>query len=467
MSEQPLILIVDDDASLRGGLSRLLSADGYRVQTASDAEPALALVVATPPDLIVIDLNLPGRHGLDLVADLMERGVESTLVVLTGHGSIESAVEATRRGVFDYLVKPVQPDRLRTVVSRGVERTALRRELLQLRREMAHAGKLGELVGRSPKMLALYRLIEQIAPSTATVVISGESGTGKEVFARTIHRLSPRSARPIVAVNCAAFPESLLESELFGHEKGAFTGATATRAGCFEQAHESTLFLDEIGEMPPALQAKLLRVIEDGKVRRVGGDREIAVDVRIVAATNAKLGERLKDGRFREDLFFRLNVFPIEIPPLRERVEDVSPLADHFLREHLRECPSRITGFSEAAHRALKRYHWPGNARELRNAVQRAAILCVEGDILPAHLPPGIREATPGLLASGDGEITVPIGSTIAEVEKAVILRTLDTLGGNKTKTAQTLGISLKTLYTRLHQYGRGSDGAAHDEDDR
>jgi DNA-binding NtrC family response regulator len=453
MQSERKILVVDDHNPVREGLRRALGEFGYQnVDDAPDAETALEMVLAAPPDLLIVDLNLPGKSGLDLVADLQQLGIETTIIVLTAHGSIDSAVEATRRGVFDYLSKPVQPDRLKSVVDRGMERTVLLREVLQLRREMMRAGRLPDLVGRTPAMLEIYRLIEQVAPTSASVLITGESGTGKEVIARILHKLSPRAARPLVAINCAAIPANLLESELFGHEKGAFTGATASRIGRFEEANESTLFLDEIGEMPVDLQSKLLRALEERKVRRVGGSREIPIDVRVVSATNTRIETLLQEGNLREDLFFRLNVFLIAIPPLRERIDDIPILAEHFLQEHLREAPSRVVGFSDEALRRMKSYPWPGNVRELRNAVQRGAILCREGDVQPEHLPPAVRGGEPLVRSAGRG-VFVPVGTSIDDAEKAILLETLRHCGGNKQQAAEILGISLKTLYTRLNRY--------------
>lgn len=447
------ILIVDDHPAVREGLRQALTQFGFGgVDDAPTAEIALEKVLTHPPDLIVVDLNLPGKSGLELIADLQERGIETTMVVLTGHGSIDSAIEATRRGVFDYLLKPVAPDRLKTVVERGLERTALRREVLNLRREMVRRGRFQTLIGKCPAMLELYRMIEQIAPTNASVLITGESGTGKEVVARGLHRLSQRASRSMIAVNCAAIPASLLESELFGHEKGAYTGATAARAGCFEQADGGTLFLDEIGEMPLDLQTKLLRAIEDGRIRRVGGERETQVDVRIVSATNADVGSLRRDGRLREDLFFRLNVFLLKIPPLRERDEDIPLLAEHFLQEFRDATGSRVVGFSRAVMERLISYRWPGNVRELRNAVQRAAILCTQGEIQPEHLPPEVYGLISEPPAVGEG-IFLPVGSSVAEAEKAVIMATLSRCGGRKQEAARILGISLKTLYNRLSEY--------------
>jgi DNA-binding NtrC family response regulator len=459
MNPIPRILVVDDQEPVRRGLRRVLSGSGYEVETVGDAESAIDRVIEFSPDLVILDLNLPGMGGLEFVAALQERGIEATIVVLTGHASIDSAVEATRRGVFDYLEKPVNPEKLRAVVARAVERSNLRREVTLLRRELMRSGKLERLVGRAPSMHELYQLLDQIAPTEATVLITGESGTGKEVIARTIHRLSPRSPRPFVPVNVAAIPETLLESEIFGHEKGAFTGATGSRAGCFEQADGGTLFLDEIGEMPLDLQTKLLRVLEDHRVRRLGGQREVEVNVRVIAATNADVARLLEEGRFRKDLYFRLNVFTLDIPPLRERREDIPLLAEHFLEEHRSENRTKITGFSREALALLERQPWPGNVRELKNAIHRAAILCPEGEIQPQHLPMALHGGrVPGQDRGSPGNVTLPVGTSVAEAERALIEETLRTCRGNKSKAARILGISLKTLYTRLKKYGVGKD---------
>ena len=426
------ILVVDDQESVRRGLTRILSELGHLVEVAPDAESAILQADETPPDLVIIDLNLPGRSGLDLVADLQERGTEATLVVLTGNGSIDSAIEATRRGVFDYLLKPIEPSRLLAVIERGLERASLRQEVQHLRREMMRTGKLRQLVGRSPRMLELFRLMDQVAPSDASVLITGESGTGKEVVARSLHGLSPRSARAFVAINCAAIPATLLESEILGHEKGAFTGATSSRAGCFEQAGDGTLFLDEIVEMPVDLQSKLLRVLEDGKVRRVGGNREISVDIRVVAATNADVARLIEDGKLRPDLYYRLNVFLEEFRP---------------------ECRSPIAGFSTAALDLLLRHPWPGNVRELRNAIRQAVILCPGGEIQPENLPSSLREPLVSGISRDGRQVIIPIGASAAEAEKALILATLRACEGDKPRAAGILGLSLKTLYTRLKNY--------------
>jgi DNA-binding NtrC family response regulator len=416
-----------------------------------------------------LDLNLPGRHGLELIKEVRERAMDPTFIVLTAHGSIDSAVEAMQRGVFDYIEKPVLPERFRAAVGRALERAELRGEVDRLRREMMRGGRFDEMIGSSARMLELFRLTEQVAPTNAAVLIVGESGTGKEVLARAVHRLSPRANRPFVAVNCAAIPAPLLESEVFGHEKGAYTGATAARAGCFEQADGGTLFLDEIGEMPVEMQTKLLRVLEERTVRRVGGSRETAVDVRILAASNRDLEALCREGRFREDLYFRLNVFTLETPPLRKRMEDVPALADHFLRAFVRENPSRrTTGFSDEALAVLKKHPWPGNVRELRNIVQRAAVLCPQGEVRAEHLPRALRDgpADPPVVLDS-GAASIPIGSTLADAEKEIILRTLRACEGRKPRAAEILGISLKTLYTRLQKYEEdGKERPARDRAD-
>ncbi|MBD3161950.1 MAG: response regulator [Candidatus Eisenbacteria bacterium] len=452
MAKGRRILVVDDEEPIRKGLARVIAGMGHEPEVAADAEEALETALREPPDLVITDLQLPGRSGLDLVHDLKERGIESTLIVLTAHGTIDSAVQATRSGVYDYLVKPVESDRLTTVIEKGLERAAMRREVLYLRREMVRSGRFQELVGRSPGMLEIYRLIEQVAPSGASVLITGESGTGKEVVARTLHRMSTRSTGPFVAINCAAIPETLLESEILGHEKGAFTGATTSRAGCFELAHKGTLLLDEIAEMPPGLQTKLLRVLEDQTLRRVGGTREIPVDARVIASTNAPIGERLASGRFREELYFRLNVFTLAVPPLRERREDLPLLAQTFLTELADENGKEIVGFSEEAMRRLVHYHWPGNVRELRNAVQRAVIVCKEAEIQATDLPPTVRPS-PRIEPERNDLVQVPIGTPLADVERVMILETLRANGGNKTRTAAILGISAKTLHNKLRVY--------------
>ena len=448
------ILVVDDEEPIRKGLSRIVTRLGHEVEVAADAEEALQKALSHAPDLVITDLNMPGRSGLDLVEDLRERGIEATVIVLTAHASINSAIEATRKGVYDYLQKPIETPQVETTLVKALEHTAMRQEVLHLRRELQRQGRFQQLVGESPSMQELYRMIDQIAPTSASVLITGESGTGKEVVARTIHGLSPLRTGRFVAINCAAIPENLLESEIFGHEKGSFTGATASRPGCFEHAHEGTLFLDEIGDMPAGLQTKLLRVLEDGRVRRVGGSREIPVDVRVLAATNVDIEDRLATGRLREDLYFRLNVFTLHLPPLRERSADVPVLAQHFLQTFADENGKRFLGISTEAMDLMTRYDWPGNVRELRNVMQRAAILCANDEVQPHHLPPSVRPIVRRESGTRDS-LSVRVGTPLEEVEKAVILETLKACSGNKTRAAAVLGITTKTLYAKLRRYGR------------
>ncbi len=433
-------------------MQSLLSNFGLQVAVASTAEEGLERALQLSPAVIVTDLNMPGHDGLWLISELREASLEATIIVLTGHATIETAIEATRRGVYDYLQKPVRPDHLEHVIQRALERSQLRSEVRELRQEVLRGGRFHRLVGKSRSMLEQYRLIEQVGPSEASVLITGESGTGKEMVARTIHELSGRKDSRLVAINCAAIPETLLESEILGHEKGAFTGANQSRPGCFEQADGGTLLLDEIGEMPVALQSKLLRVLEDGKVQRLGGTEEVSVDTRVIASTNADIEGALERGEFREDLYYRLNVFHIQLPPLRERKLDIPLLADHFLSGFSDSGQTEATGFSEDAIALLLRHDWPGNARELRNVVQRASILCKEGDIEPHHLPPSVRPKA-GKSSGEPGTLMLSVGTTVEEAEKALILETLDVCKGVKTRAASMLGISTRTLYTKLHKY--------------
>ncbi len=455
MSRKHRILVVDDEESTRTGLTRLLESWSYLADAAPSAEQAIETALRHQPDLVLTDLKMPGRGGIELINDLKEAGIDATVVVITGHATIESAVEATRGGAYEYLTKPLDIDRLRTVVERGLERSSMLREVRLLRRELEREGRLGPLVGKSPSMLRLYQLLEQVGPSNASVLITGESGTGKEVVARTLHQLSPRKNGPFVALNCSAIPESLLESELFGHERGAFTGATGARQGCFELASGGTIFLDEIGEMPANLQKKLLRVLEERRVRRLGGRVEIEVDVRIVSATNADVERLLERGAFREDLYYRLNVFTLELPPLRERLGDVPLLAHQFLKEFAAANDKPVHGFTDEALELLNRYDWPGNVRELRNAVERAVVVTRGPEIEVHHLPGTLRPRPRVAVPAGDGVRVAP-GMSLEDAERSLILHTLEQTGGNKTRAAGILGISAKTLHLKLKKYARG-----------
>jgi DNA-binding NtrC family response regulator len=443
------ILVVDDEPAERDGLARLVGQWGYEVETAGSAEEALNLIESQHPAVVLTDLVLPEMDGLTLLQKLKETGRPPIVLLVTGHGSVETAVEAMRHGAFDYLTKPVDATRLQVLLEKSIEQESLSREVNFLRHQLRQKGSFGQLVGQSKSMQEVYRWIELAATSTAPVLVYGESGTGKELVARTIHDLSNRRNKPFVAINCAAIPETLIESELFGHERGAFTGATERRLGCFELADGGTLFLDEIAEMDNSTQAKLLRVLQEGNFRRVGGGKtEIQVDVRVVAATNRVPSEALSQGQLREDLFYRLNVFAIALPALRERKEDIALLARTFIDEFNRQDNRQVRGLTPEAERALDRYHWPGNVREVRNVVQRAVVLGGTGLIDVEHLPENVmRTAAPAAPAA--------TGVTpIREMEREMIMRALEETGQDKRRAAALLGISLKTLYNKLAKYG-------------
>jgi two-component system response regulator HydG len=443
------ILVVDDEATARNGLAKLLEQEGYQVDTAADGVEALASIADNAPALIISDLKMPNMDGMELLKQLRERGIDTPTVVATAFGEVSTAVAAMRAGAEDYLTKPIDFDALLLVVERTLQREELKSEAENLRRQLRARDKEGleGLLGASAAMQRVYQIVRQVAPARATVLITGESGTGKGEVARAVHALSPRASAPIVSLHCAALAESLLESELFGHEKGAFTGADKKRVGRIEQADGGTLFLDEIGEIPPATQIKLLRVLQERCFERVGGNETVKVDVRVVAATNKNLAEEVREGRFREDLYYRLNVVHVEMPPLRQRGNDVVLLAEHFLRRFARENNRRIDGFSEAARAKLVAHRWPGNVRELENAVERAVVF-TEGELVEAEALP--FDAAPATIEGGP---RVP-GATMAELEKHAILATLDAVGGSTSKAAEMLDISARTIQYRLHEYG-------------
>ena len=447
------ILVVDDEPASRSGLQELLTLWGYEAAAAADGQEALELAGSSTPDLVIADLVMPGIDGLELLSRL-RRDVPTTAVVfLTGQGSIETAVQAIKDGAYDYLTKPVDPTRLQLLLDRAHERSEAARELRLLRRQLRQRGAFGRLLGSSRGMMDVMRQVEASAPTDATIFISGESGTGKELVARTVHELSPRRKGSFVAVNCAAIPETLLESEIFGHERGSFTGAVERRQGCFELADGGTLFLDEVAEMPPGTQAKFLRVLQEGQFRRLGAKAEIRVNVRVVAATNKEPAKALQDGTLREDLYYRLHVFAIELPPLRDRLEDLPELAQAFVEEFNDRYGRSVRGVDESTLRVLRRHRWPGNVRELRNVIERAVIVC-SGDVIRAeHLPPPLGVPTETIAQVAEPDLVVSIGTTVDDAERELILRTLKQTGGNKTRAAGVLGISLKTLHNRLHKY--------------
>src|SRR5579885_2974056 len=383
------VLIVEDEENARTGLAELISAWGYRTETARDGLEALDKVMTWAPSIVVTDLKMPRMDGMELLQRLADQAEPMAVVVLTAQGTIDSAVDAMKMGAYDYIQKPVDPTRLKAILQNASRQRDTERELEVTRRQLRDAGVLGRLVGKSRKMQEIFALLERVAPSTASVLITGESGTGKEMVARTLHELSPRKSKPFVAINCSAIPETLIESEIFGHEKGAFTGALERRAGCFELAEEGTLLLDEIGEMPIGTQAKLLRVLEDRKLRRLGSKVESPVDVRVLAATNKDPESAVADGHLRDDLFYRLNVFNIHMPPLREHKEDIPEIVDSMLRDMNQKHARQVVGINEEMLARLMAYDWPGNVRELRNTIERAVILCSNGYLEPKHLPPG------------------------------------------------------------------------------
>jgi DNA-binding NtrC family response regulator len=443
------VLVVEDDRATRLGLTELVGAWGFLAEGASDGEDALAKVTSFRPSIIVSDMVMPRMGGLELLKALHDQLADLTFIMLTAQGTVETAVEAIKIGAYDYLTKPVDPNRLRILLEKVVERQDTMREVQALRRQLREKGTFGRLVGNSASVRRIYRVIEQAAPTSASVLVWGESGTGKELVAQTIHQLSPRGTFPYVPINCAAIPETLLESEIFGHEKGAFTGAYDRRQGCFELAHKGTLFLDEIAEMTPATQVKLLRVLQERTFRRLGGRQEITVDVRVIAATNVNPIDAVQKGKLREDLFYRLNVFAIELPPLRDRRDDLGLLIESFLSEFNERNGKAVRAVSAAAMRILEQFTWPGNIRELRNVIERATILAPGQFIEPEHLPPTIARPP---VDPGRPGLTLTPGITVEEAETRLIRLTLEHTRNNKTRAAEILGISLKTLHNKLNR---------------
>lgn len=437
-------LVVDDDKNSLAALAELVADEGFSVTQAASVRAARAHLSNHVPDVILLDLILPDGTGFDLIQDLQGQTDRAEIVVITGHASVSTAVEALRHGASDYLTKPIDADRLKRMLADLARTRELRPRLSELRRQVRKVGRFELLVGASKAMERVYEMMSRVAPSTANVLIAGESGTGKELVAESLHRLSRRAGKPYLVVNCGALSPTLIESELFGHERGSFTGADRVHRGYFERADGGTLFLDEVSEMPLELQAKLLRVLEAGAVARVGGEKMVKVDVRIVAATNRNLDARVAEGKFRGDLLYRLKVFPIDLPPLRERADDVPSLALHFLAE-LNQKEDANKFFAPEALSILQRCAWPGNVRELKNVVHRAFILA-ESEIGPPHLAPELAKETPPQGTSG------PL-TTIAEAERRMILAALEHFDGDKRKAAAALGLGLRTLYNRLREY--------------
>jgi len=454
-------LIVEDEENERTGLAELLSGWGYRTDTANDGAEGLEKAANWAPSIVITDMKMPRMGGLELLERLANDSRTMAVIVVTAQGTIDSAVQAMRMGAYDYITKPIDTNRLRTILQNACALLGTKVELEVTRRKLRDAGSLGTLVGSSKKMQELFRLVEMVAPSTASVLITGASGTGKELVARTIHELSPRRPKPFIAINCAAIPETLIESEIFGHEKGAFTGALERRTGCFELAEGGTLLLDEIGEMPVATQAKLLRVLEDRKLRRLGSKVETTIDVRVLAATNKVPEEAVARGELRNDLYYRLNVFNIHMPTLKEHKEDIPDLVQHLLREMDAKHGRKVATVSEAVLNQFQNHSWPGNVRELRNTLERAVIVCEGAVIETKHLPPGFGQVVLRTSAEDPDAVRLGVGTTVEEAEKRLILKTLEATNNNKTRAAEILGISLKTLHNKLKEYGSAGAEAA------
>jgi len=449
-SPRARVLVVDDEPAERETLARLIGQWGYDVEVAESSDEALSLAESYRPAVVITDLILPGTDGLSLLQTLRASSHAPVVLLVTGHATVETAVEAMRHGALDYLTKPIDTTRLQLLLEKAVEQDALSREVTLLRRELRQKGTFGRFVGQSKRMQEVYHVIELMATSNAPVLIHGESGTGKELVARTVHEQSDRRTGPFVAINCAAIPETLIESELFGHERGAFTGATERRIGCFELADGGTLLLDELAEMNVATQAKLLRVLEDATFRRVGGKTEVTVDVRVIAATNQVPAEALANGKLREDLFYRLSVFVLELPPLRERTDDIPMLAGRFIEEFNAQNGRSVEGLTPEAEETLVRYAWPGNVRELRNAMHRAVVLAGNGAIVREHLPPLVLGGASRPARAPESGKVLPL----RDVERQMIIRALEETNYHKPQAAAMLGISLKTLYNKLARFG-------------
>jgi DNA-binding NtrC family response regulator len=446
--EKSKILVVDDEANARTALAEILKQEGYGVETAADGFKALAKFAEFEPDLVLTDLKMPGMDGVELLRKVKEHDAETPVVVMTAFGAVETAVSAMRDGAADYLTKPLNTDELLIVLERALESLKLRRETAELRGQLRERYSFDNIIGSSPEMQRVFKTVAQIAPSRATVLLTGDSGTGKELVAAAIHQHSPRAPGPFIRLHCAALAETLLESELFGHERGAYTGADRKREGRFEQANGGTLFLDEIGEIPLSIQVKLLRVLQEREFERVGGNQTLRVDVRVIAATNRDLKEMVAAGRFREDLFYRLNVINLHLPSLRQRPSDIPALAAHFLKRYAEENGKSVRTISDRALMQLANYAWPGNVRELENVIERAVVLAEGEAIEPEHLPSEFAVAS-----RRSGILAIP-GATMDELERYAILQTLESVGGSTTKAAEILGISVRKIQYKLQEYG-------------
>jgi DNA-binding NtrC family response regulator len=441
------ILIADDERHIAEGLQMLLADDGYDVEVAADGKTAWEMIETGGYAVVLADLRMPEVDGLELFSRMRDAGIGSEMIIITGKGSVDTAKEAMRQGAYDYLEKPLKIDRLRELIPKAVEKYQVKEANRQLQERLKSLTRFGDLIGQSEEMKQIYGMIEAAAPSTASILIIGESGTGKELVARAVHDKSNRKKGPFIAINCAAFPREILENELFGHEKGAFTGATNEKPGCFELAHGGTLFLDEVAEMEPDIQVKLLRALEERSFRRLGGKKEISVDIRVVAATNKNIQKAVDKGELREDLYHRLAVIPLYLPPLRDRRGDVRILAEAFLRRFAEENRKEIDSFEDAALEFINEYRWPGNVRELKNAIERAMILAHGSRITLADL------RAHELITSEDREIRIPVGTSLEQADRTLILKTFSFVNGDHQKAASLLGMDENKLRTELSNF--------------
>lgn len=441
------ILIIDDEKNIRQGLAAALEMDGYNVLMADNGETGLQLALRGDIDLIITDLRMPGISGEEVLQKVTAASPGLPVIVLTGHGSIDTAVDAMRAGAYDFLTKPLNLDRLSLIVKRALQNRELSLQHHQLKEELDSNKSFESIIGKSAEMQKIFEMVRRVAASKASVLITGESGVGKELIANAVHNLSPRKDNPLVKVHCAALSENLLESELFGHEKGAFTGANARKRGRFELAHGGSIFLDEIGEINQNVQIKILRVLQDKRFERVGGEETVETDVRVIAATNRNLEEEITKGNFREDLYYRLNVVHIHVPPLRERKDDIPLMVSSFLKEFAKENGKNITSIDSRARSALYKYDWPGNIRQLRNCMESAVVMCAGDTLTLDDFPPTISQNT------AQDFVQIPNGITLEEAEKIYIQESLAVNQGNKSKTAEVLGIGRKTLHRKLEEW--------------
>ncbi|MCX7045815.1 MAG: sigma-54 dependent transcriptional regulator [Candidatus Sumerlaeota bacterium] len=466
------ILVADDDDGIRFTITEIMKKEGYQVDEAVNGLEASEKANSLSYDLIILDIKMPKRDGLEVLKELRRNKVDSVVVMITAHGDRQVGIEAIRSGAYDFFTKPFELDEFRIVIRRALERRSLEQEIRRLQSQLVTGHVYGRMIGQCEPMRQIYQMIENVAPQDVTVLIRGESGTGKELVAREIHERSTRRGNPFVSLNCAAIPESLLESELFGHERGAFTGAIAARPGRMELANKGTFFLDEIGDMPLALQAKMLRVLQEREIERVGGTKPIKVDIRILAATNQDLEVAVEQNRFRNDLFFRLNVVPIVLPPLRVRLEDIPLLTGHFIERFRTEFAKRVTGVDENVLKVFMQYEWPGNLREMENAIQRAMVMAT-GEIIQLHdLPDSLQKAAALIMGTEPpkpaveidehllADFSIPLAAKVAmaadRIERAVIELALAKTGGKREETADLIGMSRKSLYNKMQKMGIG-----------